>query len=84
MSDEGRARVSEVFVESVQAAALDLGMAPTFVGFAVAVLVGGAAEMASPFTGGRTSAKQAILEAVRRERPRVDAARQLHGRAESV
>ena len=47
------ALVSEVFVESVQGAALELGMTPTFVGFIVVALVGGAAEMASAFAGAR-------------------------------
>ena len=45
------ALVSEVFVESVQGAALELGMTPAFVGFIVVALVGGAAEMASAFSG---------------------------------
>jgi Ca2+:H+ antiporter len=43
------ALVSEVFVESVQGAALELGMTPAFVGFIVVALVGGAAEMAVAF-----------------------------------
>ncbi len=47
------ALVSEVFVESVQGAALELGMTPAFVGFVVVALVGGAAEMASAFAGAR-------------------------------
>ena len=47
------ALVSEVFVESVQGAALQLGMTPAFVGFIVVALVGGAAEMASAFSGAR-------------------------------
>jgi Ca2+:H+ antiporter len=47
------ALVSEVFVESVQDAALDLGMTQAFVGFIVVALVGGAAEMASAFSGAR-------------------------------
>jgi Ca2+:H+ antiporter len=47
------ALVSEVFVESVQGAALALGMTPAFVGFIVVALVGGAAEMASAFAGAR-------------------------------
>ena len=47
------ALVSEVFVESVQGAAVDLGMTPAFVGFVVVALVGGAAEMASAFAGAR-------------------------------
>jgi Ca2+:H+ antiporter len=47
------ALVSEVFVESVQQAAESLGMTPAFVGFVVVALVGGAAEMASAFSGAR-------------------------------
>jgi len=47
------ALVSEVFVESVQGAARELGMTPAFVGFIVVALVGGAAEMASAFSGAR-------------------------------
>ena len=47
------ALVSEVFVESVQQAAVDFGMTPAFVGFIVVALVGGAAEMASAFSGAR-------------------------------
>ena len=47
------ALVSEVFVESVQKAALVFGMTPAFVGFVVVALVGGAAEMASAFAGAR-------------------------------
>jgi Ca2+:H+ antiporter len=47
------ALVSEVFVESVQGAALALGMSKAFVGFIVVALVGGAAEMASAFSGAR-------------------------------
>jgi len=47
------ALVSEVFVESVQKAALVFGMTPAFVGFIVVALVGGAAEMASAFAGAR-------------------------------
>jgi Ca2+:H+ antiporter len=47
------ALVSEVFVESVQGAALELGMTPAFVGFIVVALVGGAVEMASAFAGAR-------------------------------
>ena len=43
------ALVSEIFVESVQQAA----EAPAFVGFIVVALVGGAAEMASAFSGAR-------------------------------
>jgi Ca2+:H+ antiporter len=47
------ALVSEVFVESVQEAAIAFGMTPAFVGFIVVALVGGAAEMASAFAGAR-------------------------------
>lgn len=47
------ALVSEVFVESVQQAATTFGMTPAFVGFIVVALVGGAAEMASAFSGAR-------------------------------
>ena len=47
------ALVSEVFVESVQQAAEAFGMTPAFVGFIVVSLVGGAAEMASAFSGAR-------------------------------
>jgi Ca2+:H+ antiporter len=42
-----------VFVESVHGAALELGMTQAFVGFIVVALVGGAAEMASAFSGAR-------------------------------
>jgi len=45
--------VSEIFVESVQEAAVTFGMTPAFVGFIVVALVGGAAEMASAFSGAR-------------------------------
>ena len=47
------ALVSEIFVESVQQAAVAFGMTPAFVGFIVVALVGGAAEMASAFAGAR-------------------------------
>ena len=47
------ALVSEIFVESVQMAAEAFGMTPAFVGFIVVALVGGAAEMASAFSGAR-------------------------------
>lgn len=47
------ALTSEVFVESVQEAAKTFGMTPAFVGFIVVALVGGAAEMASAFSGAR-------------------------------
>jgi Ca2+:H+ antiporter len=45
--------VSEIFVESVQKAAVVFGMTPAFVGFIVVALVGAAAEMASAFSGAR-------------------------------
>jgi Ca2+:H+ antiporter len=47
------ALVSEVFVESVQQAAVAFGMTPAFVGFIVVALVGGAAEMVAAFSGAR-------------------------------
>ena len=47
------ALVSEVFIESVQQAAVTFGMTPAFVGFIVVALVGAAAEMASAFAGAR-------------------------------
>ncbi len=47
------ALVSEVFVESVQEAAVTFGMTPAFVGFIVVALVGGAAEMMSAWSGAR-------------------------------
>jgi Ca2+:H+ antiporter len=47
------ALTSEVFVESVQKAAVTFGMGPAFVGFIVVALVGGAAEMVSAFSGAR-------------------------------
>jgi Ca2+:H+ antiporter len=47
------ALVSEIFVESVQRAAESFGMTQAFVGFIVVALVGGAAEMASAFSGAR-------------------------------
>jgi Ca2+:H+ antiporter len=47
------ALVSEVFVASVQHAALALGMSKAFVGFIVVSLVGGAAEMVSAFSAAR-------------------------------
>jgi len=47
------ALVSEVFVESVQEAAVAFGMTQAFVGFIVVALVGGAAEMGSAFSGAR-------------------------------
>jgi Ca2+:H+ antiporter len=47
------ALVSEVFVESVQEAAVALGLTPAFVGFIVVARVGGAAEMASAFSAAR-------------------------------
>src|SRR5206468_5769487 len=47
------ALVSEVLVESVRQAAEAFGMTPAFVGFIIVALVGGAAEMASAFSGAR-------------------------------
>ena len=47
------ALVSEVFIESVQQAATALGISPTFVGFIIVALVGGAAEMVSAFSAAR-------------------------------
>jgi Ca2+:H+ antiporter len=47
------ALVSEVFVASVQQAAVTFGMSPAFVGFIVVALVGAAAEMASAFSAAR-------------------------------
>jgi Ca2+:H+ antiporter len=47
------ALVSEVFVESVQQAAVTFRMTPAFVGFVVVALVGGAAEMTSAFSAAR-------------------------------
>jgi len=47
------ALVSEVFIESVQHAAVAFGMTPAFVGFIVVAMVGGAAEMTSAVSGAR-------------------------------
>jgi Ca2+:H+ antiporter len=47
------ALVSEIFVESVQEAAVAFGMTPAFVGFIIVALVGAAAEMASAFSSAR-------------------------------
>jgi Ca2+:H+ antiporter len=47
------ALVSEVFVESVQHAAVTFGMTPAFVGFIIVALVGGAAEMVSALSAAR-------------------------------
>ncbi len=47
------ALVSEIFVGSVQSAAIAFGMTPAFVGFIVVALVGGAAEMATAFSAAR-------------------------------
>ena len=47
------ALVSEIFVESVQGAALALGMSTAFVGFIVVALVGAAAEIAVAFSAAR-------------------------------
>ena len=45
--------VSEVFVASVQQAALTFGMTPAFVGFVVVAIVGAAAEMTTAFAAAR-------------------------------
>jgi Ca2+:H+ antiporter len=47
------ALVSEIFVDTVAQAAEAFGMTPAFVGLIVVALVGGAAEMASAFSGAR-------------------------------
>jgi Ca2+:H+ antiporter len=47
------ALTSEIFVESVQEAAVTLGMTPAFVGFIVVALVGAAAEMTAAFSAAR-------------------------------
>jgi Ca2+:H+ antiporter len=47
------ALVSEVFVDSVQQAAVSFGMTPAFVGFIVVAQVGGAAEMFAALSGAR-------------------------------
>jgi Ca2+:H+ antiporter len=47
------ALVSEIFVESVQHAAVTFGMSPAFVGFIIVALVGAAAEMAVAFSAAR-------------------------------
>jgi len=47
------ALVSEIFVGSVQQAAVAFGMTPAFVGFIVVALVGAAAEMAAAFSAAR-------------------------------
>jgi Ca2+:H+ antiporter len=47
------ALVSEVFVESVQQAAVALGISPAFVGFIIVALVGGAAEMVTALSAAR-------------------------------
>ena len=47
------ALVSEVFVGSVQYAAISFGMTPAFVGFIVVSLVGAAAEMTAAFSAAR-------------------------------
>jgi Ca2+:H+ antiporter len=47
------ALVSEIFVESVQHAAVTFGMTQAFVGFIIVALVGAAAEMASAFAAAR-------------------------------
>jgi Ca2+:H+ antiporter len=47
------ALVSEVFVESVQYAAVAFGMTPAFVGFIIVALVGGAAELVAALSAAR-------------------------------
>jgi len=47
------ALVSEIFVESVQLAATELGLSPAFVGFIIVALVGGAAEMVAALSAAR-------------------------------
>src|SRR5205809_189341 len=47
------ALVSEVFVGSVQQAAVSFGMTPAFVGFIIVALVGAAAEMTAAFSAAR-------------------------------
>lgn len=47
------ALVSEIFVESVQYAAVEFGMTPAFVGFIVVAIVGAAAEMMAAFRAAR-------------------------------
>ena len=47
------ALVSEIFVESVQYAAVTFGMSPAFVGFIVVAIVGAAAEMTAAFSAAR-------------------------------
>ena len=47
------ALVSEIFVESVQQAAKELGLSPAFVGFIIVALVGAAAEMVAAFSAAR-------------------------------
>ncbi len=49
----GIAFVSEIFVESVQQAAVTFGMSKAFVGFIVVALVGAAAEMTTAFSAAR-------------------------------
>jgi Ca2+:H+ antiporter len=53
VSTVGIALVSEIFVESVQEAALSFGMSRAFVGFIVVSLVGAAAEMTAAFSAAR-------------------------------
>jgi Ca2+:H+ antiporter len=47
------ALVSDLFVESLQQAALALGMTPAFVGFIIVALVGGAAELVAALSAAR-------------------------------
>lgn len=47
------ALVSDLFVETLQHAAVAFGMTPAFVGFVIVALVGGAAELVSALSGAR-------------------------------
>jgi Ca2+:H+ antiporter len=49
------ALVSEIFVESLQHAALAFGMTPAFVGFVIVALVSGGAELVSALSGARNN-----------------------------
>lgn len=49
------ALVSEIFVSSLQQAAVAFGMTPAFVGFVIVALVGGAAELVSALSGARNN-----------------------------
>lgn len=50
-AEHAEAGEARVFVDSVQKAAEAFGVTPAFVGFIVVALVGGAAQMASAFSG---------------------------------